>query len=329
MDIDLNELQGKHGEVGDMVSCLTFMKQFFTDMIRDISYFLGEMSKGNYLVETSKEYVGDFQQIKVSMDAILSSTRKMLQVLRGSVQEIDSGSEQLAKAAMELAEGSTQQSGQVEEIVELIRQMTESFEKRVEEAKATAESSAKASESLEQGNEKMQQLKEAIAEITRCSEQIGSIISTIEDIASQTSLLSLNAAIEAARAGEAGRGFAVVAEEVKSLAEESAKAAGKTRLLIEATVQAVEMGIRYADDTASSLEEVMGAVQSSTVLMSRMAEDLQNEAQNMQVVDRNAGLVSEVVDSNSATAEETAAISEEQSAQVTTMVGMMERFIIE
>ena len=175
----------------------------------------------------------------------------------------------------------------------------------------------------------MENLKTAIAEIARCSEQIGTIIATIEDIASQTNLLSLNAAIEAARAGEAGRGFAVVAEQVKSLAEESAKAAGKTRLLIETTVQAVEKGIQFADDTAVSMAEVMEGAKMSTDLMSRMAQDLQKEAENMRSIDQSIGVVSEVVDSNSATSEETAAISEEQSAQVTTMVGMMERFVVE
>ena len=329
LGVDMEDLQGETGEVGQMVEYLAFMKQYFIDMIADISQVLGQMGEGNYLVDVNKEYLGDFQQIKVSIEAILAGTRETLVSLRNSAQEIDSGSDQLAKAAMELAEGSTQQSTQVAEIVELIRQMTRSMEQQVREAQVTVETSTRASESLERGNEKMENLKTAIAEIARCSEQIGTIIATIEDIASQTNLLSLNAAIEAARAGEAGRGFAVVAEQVKSLAEESAKAAGKTRLLIETTVQAVEKGIQFADDTAVSMAEVMEGAKMSTDLMSRMAQDLQKEAENMRSIDQSIGVVSEVVDSNSATSEETAAISEEQSAQVTTMVGMMERFVVE
>ena len=329
LNIDLEDFKDRCGEVGDMVQSLTFMKQYFTDMISDISYVLGQMGEGNYMVDTTKDYLGDFKQIKESMDAILSSTREMLISLRNSTQEIDSGSEQLAKAAMELAEGSTQQSTQVSEIVELIRKMTVSMEKQVEEAKITVDASSRAGESLQKGNEKMQQLKEAISEIAKCSEQIGTIIATIEDIASQTNLLSLNAAIEAARAGEAGRGFAVVAEQVKSLAEESAKAAGETRVLIETTVQAVGKGIQYADETAVSMTEVMESAKMSIELMGKMEVDLQEQAESMRVVEQNVAMVSEVVDSNSATSEETAAVSEEQSSQVTTMVGMMERFVIE
>ncbi len=329
LEVDLEELQGETGEVGEMVECLTFMKQYFNAMIGDISYVLGQMGEGNYMVTANEEYLGDFRQIEEAMKTILASTREILNSLRNSAQEIDSGSDQLAKAAMELAEGSTQQSTQVSEIVELIRKVTKSMEEQVEEARVTVEASGQAEAKLLQGNEKMQDLKVAIAEIAKCSEQIGTIIATIEDIASQTNLLSLNAAIEAARAGEAGRGFAVVAEQVKSLAEESAKAAGETKQLIETTVHAVEKGIQYADETAASMAEVMEKAKMSTDLMNKMAGDLQIEAENMRSIDQSIVVVSEVVDSNSATSEETAAISEEQSAQVTSMVGMMERFVVE
>lgn len=329
LDMDLDELQDEQGEVGQMVASLTFMKQNFTDMITEISDVLGQMGEGNYIVEITKDYVGDFHRIKVSLESILSGTKDTLLSLRNSVQEIDSGSDQLAKAAMEMAEGSTQQSNQVTEIVELIHKMTASMEEQVNEAKVTVEASTRASESLMVGNQKMQDLKQAIMEISRRSEEIGSIIATIEDIASQTNLLSLNAAIEAARAGEAGRGFAVVAEQVKSLAEESAKAAGETRQLIETTIEAVEKGIQYADDAEASMAEVVEGAKMATDMMNKMSDDLESETQNMRSIEAGIALVSEVVDNNSATSQETAAVSEEQSAQVTTMVGMMERFIIE
>ena len=154
------------------------------------------------------------------------------------------------------------------------------------------------------------------------------IQSTIEDIANQTNLLSLNAAIEAARAGEAGRGFAVVAEQVKNLAEESAKAAGETRKLIDTTVEAVQKGIEYADITADSMVEVMSGAKQATDMMEKMAVELREEAANMLKIDDNVARVAEIVDNNSATSEETAAVSEEQTAQVATMVQMMEQFVI-
>ena len=329
LDMSLEELAHEQGEVGEMVKSLNFMKKNFSDMIREISTILGQMGEGNYVQKVRGNYPGEFGAIKDSLESILSETRNTLRSLRNSAQEIDSGSDQLAKAAMEMAEGSTQQSTQVTEIVTLIHEMTNTMEGQVKEAKMTVDASTKAGESLAEGNRKMQDLKQAIMEISKRSEEIGSIISTIEDIASQTNLLSLNAAIEAARAGEAGRGFAVVAEQVKSLAEESANAAGETRQLIEATINAVDKGIQYAEDAELSMAEVMEGAKMSTEMMTKMSADLAQGAQNMRTIESNVAIVSEVVDNNSATSEETAAVSEEQSAQVTTMVAMMERFIIE
>ena len=178
------------------------------------------------------------------------------------------------------------------------------------------------------GNAKMQELKVAINEISKCSEEISTIIATIEDISSQTNLLSLNASIEAARAGEAGRGFAVVAEQVKKLAEESAQAAGETTVLIEKTVETVEKGIAIADETVKNMEEVMTGAKASTEKMAQMADELREEANNMYNINENVSAVAEIVDNNSATSQETAAVSEEQTAQVATMVQMLAQFKI-
>lgn len=178
------------------------------------------------------------------------------------------------------------------------------------------------------GNAKMEELKAAISEISRCSEQIGTIIGTIEDIASQTNLLALNAAIEAARAGEAGKGFAVVAEQVKVLAEESAKAAGNTTELIQATVEAMDKGIAIADETAENMNEVMLGAKEATERMGQIAELLGESTRQIHEVSNNIIKVSAVVDNNSATSEETAAVSTEQKNQVEKMVSLMQKFHI-
>ena len=145
------------------------------------------------------------------------------------------------------------------------------MERNVKKAQESVDIASQAGATLTQGNAKMQELKKAIGEISRCSEQIGTIIGTIEDIASQTNLLSLNAAIEAARAGEAGKGFAVVADQVKSLAEESARAAGQTTKLIETAIAAVDSGIAIADATAANMDEVMVGASAATETMSQIA----------------------------------------------------------
>lgn len=313
-------------EVGRMVGAIAFMKENFVNMISELSEVLGKMGQGDYTVGLSQEYVGEFVQIKESMIKIITDTRKTLITIQQTAQEIDSGSEQLAQAAVDLAEGCTVQAGQVSEVAGMVDEMAKSMEAKAQEAQDTVAISSKAGETMMTSNEKMQELKEAISEISKCSEEIRTIIGAIEDIANQTNLLSLNAAIEAARAGEAGKGFAVVADQVKNLAEESAKAAGETTKLIETTVAAVDKGIMIADEAAANMEEVMVGAKEATDKMAQMAVALREEANNMYQIDASVAKVAEIVDNNSAASEETAAVSEEQTAQVATMVQMMEQF---
>ena len=328
LGVDLGDMKAENSEVGRMVGALMYMKENFSKMINEISDNLSSMGQGNYRVEVKENYVGDFAQIKTAMENIIEETKGMLNTIRNISQEIDGGSEQLAKAAMDLADGSTVQASKMQEVADMVNQMATSMEEKAEEAQETVKISTAAGEALLDGNAKMQELKVAIGDIEKCSNEIRTIIGTIEDIANQTNLLSLNAAIEAARAGEAGRGFAVVAEQVKNLAEESAKAAGETRKLIDTTVEAVQKGIEYADITADSMVEVMTGAKQATDMMEKMAGELREEAANMLKIDDNVARVAEIVDNNSATSEETAAVSEEQTAQVATMVQMMEQFVI-
>lgn len=322
------DLPEDDSEVGTMVRSIHFMNDKFSKMITEISRILGEMGEGNYQVAPTEEYVGDFIQIKESMEKIIADTRNTLSTIRNTANDIGSGSEQLAQAATDLAEGCTRQAGQISDSSQMIDAMTKSIEEKAETAKQTAEISKEAAHTVEEGNQKMQELKAAISDISKCSEEIRSIIQVIEDIASQTNLLSLNASIEAARAGEAGRGFAVVAEQVKNLAEQSTQAAGETTKLIETTITAVEKGIAIAEDTESNMEQVMVNTQSAATRMIEMAQTLQTEAVNMKQIDERISQMTEIVDSNSASSEETAAVSEEQSALVQTMVHMMDQFTI-
>ena len=320
------DMTADESEVGTMVSSIQFMKKNLVGMIREISAVLEQMGQGNYVIQLEQNYVGEFVQIKESFLKICEEMKETLLTIREISVQIDSGSDQLAKAAEDLAEGSTIQAVEVQELAERINRMTESMEKNAKEAEDSVALSSTAGQTLNAGNVKMNDLKVAISEINKCSEEIGTIISAIEDIASQTNLLSLNAAIEAARAGEAGKGFAVVADQVKNLAEESAKAAGKTKQLIEMTIQAVDKGIVIADETAANMDEVMQSAKMATDKMSQMAVGLKQDVGVMNQINDSIAHVSEVVDNNSATSQETAAVSEEQAAQVEVMVQMLDRF---
>lgn len=315
-------------EVGTMVASIETMKKNNKAMIGEISSTLVSMGDGNYNFRLEKQYVGAFVEIKDSIERIGQKMRETLLTIRDVSGQIDAGAEQLACAAQDLADGTTRQAAQVSDLVDIIEVMTQSMETSAAEAEESVHLSNKAGETVMASSEKMEELKVAIAEISKCSEQISTIINTIDDIASQTNLLSLNAAIEAARAGEAGKGFAVVADQVKKLAEESAAAAGRTNVLIETTIATVEKGIAIADGTVEKMNEVVVNSKIATEKMAQISEKLRSDVNNMHDINASIADVSSVVDNNSATSQETAAVSEEQKAQVDTMVSIMESFSI-
>ena len=324
-DIDIKE---DGTEVGTMVKSINFMKTNLQEMIAEVANVLAQMGEGDYRIEISRQYIGEFTQIKTSLIQISDKMKETFQTLRSVTEQIDGGSEQMACAAQDLAEGSTSQASQVSNLVAAVSHISDQIEENAKEAQELVKISAHASNSLKEGNAKVEELKLAIGEISKCSEQIVSIIGTIEDIASQTNLLSLNAAIEAARAGEAGKGFAVVAEQVKDLAEESAKSVGMITGLIETTIAAVDKGISMADDTVGAMSEVMTGTEQSTKKMGDIVNMLNDSVDKMYEINDAITEVSTIVDNNSATSEETAAVSQQQKAQVETMVQLMSHFKI-
>ncbi len=319
-------LQIDDSEVGQMVNAIASMKRNLANMIEEIAAVLEQMGEGKYKIELHREYNGDFNRIKEALYKIGNDLADVMRTIRDASEQIDGGSKQLASAATDLAEGSTTQATKVADLARMMNEIYESLEKNSAEAEESVRLSSQAGVTLVAGNEKLQELKVAIVEINNCVDEINSIIGTIQDIASQTNLLALNASIEAARAGEAGRGFAVVAEQVKNLAEESAQAAGKITGLIDSTTSAVEKGTLLADKTAESMEEVMEDAKNSTDMMSKMAAMLKENVKSMEYITEDLNSVSEIVDNNSATSQETAAVSEEQQAQVEMMVTMLEKF---
>ena len=322
------EMEPDESEVGSMVASIQSMKESISGIINEISTILKQMGEGNYNIKITQEYVGDYELIRDSFVAIGNTMKETITTIRDVSQQVDSGSGQLAMAAEDLATGSTTQAGKVSDLAEKLSIFFENTKNNAREAAEARELSISAAKKMYDGNEKMQELKVAIKEISNCSSQISSINESIEAIAAQTNLLSLNASIEAARAGEAGKGVAVVADEVKNLAEESTAAAGESSRLIEKTVQAIERGIVIADETVANMELVMESAEQATRKMDAISKLLDEESNNFGRIQEGVEVVSSIVDNNSATSEETAAVSQEQKTQVESLVNLIDKFEI-
>ena len=315
-------------EVGVMVAAINYMKTNLAGIIGEISAVLAQMGQGNYQITLKQKYVGDYRIIEEAFYKISEEMKQIVGTIQSASKEINRGSIQLANASEDLAKACTTQAAQVSDIAMLINQLNDNIAGNKKEAEEAVKISNLSGSTLMVGNAKMEELKSAIKEISHCSEQINSIIGTIEDIASETNLLALNAAIEAARAGEAGKGFAVVAEQVKKLAEESAQAVGKTTQLMETTILAVHNGTEIADEAAASMEDVMLGSTEVGERIQKIVEKLENEETSIGQINDNISEIAGIVDNNSATSEETAAVSEEQKSQAEAMVELVGRFVI-
>lgn len=320
------DLKEDDSEVGNMVAAIRFMKDNMTAIIDEISCSLEQMGHGNYIITVNQNYVGEYVKIKESLNKIIADMRATVTTIQDVAHEIDSGSAQLAYAADDLATACTGQATEVSDLMMLLTHLGESIEYNEKEAEEAVKIANLASSTLTVGSQKLQELGSAMEDINQCSEQIIAVISAISDIGEEIDLLSLNASIESARAGEAGRGFAVVAEQVKKLAEASQNAVGQTSELIKRTVESVEIGTRISREAAANMEEVQMGAEETTGRINSIVEKLQSEVESIAHINESIGVVAGIVDNNSATSEETAAVSEQQKAQVESMVDIINKF---
>lgn len=315
-------------ELGELSDSIRELVDNFQAIISDEDYLLGEMADGNFTIETNKAniYVGDYHSLLTSMRKIKHSLSNALLQISESSQQVNLGSTQLAESAQSLAEGATEQAGAVEELTATVENVAEISADSAMQAKHAYEDSKKFENEAEKGTAKMKQLNEAMLRINDASQQIAQIIGEIEDIASQTNLLSLNASIEAARAGEAGKGFAVVADQIGKLANDSAQSAVNTRELIVRALEEVKLGSEITESTATSLCEVIDGIrllaQSSKDTSTRSIE----QAETIKQIQLGIEQISNVVQSNSAAAQETSATSEELLAQAESLKELVTQF---
>lgn len=297
-------------------------------IIKDEEYLLDEMGRGNFDVESTEvnSYVGDFAQILDSIRSINFQLSNTLSHVNQSADQVAGGSDQVASAASSLSTATTQQASSIEQLASIIKEISAQFRDTASHAKSASERAELVGTEMVDSNTQMQQMIIAMEEIKNSSNEISKIIKTIEDIAFQTNILALNAAVEAARAGAAGKGFAVVADEVRNLANKSQEASKNTAALIVNAIQSVEHGTKIADTTAKFMTEAVKGAQEVVSLIEKITDTTQIQSSSLEQVTIGIDQVAAVVQTNSATAEESAAASEVLSGQSQAMKKLIEKF---
>nr|WP_325213307.1 methyl-accepting chemotaxis protein [uncultured Oscillibacter sp.] len=298
-------------ELGELSKTLEQSMALIHSYVEDINRIMAELSQGNFDVATSTPYIGDFQSIEVSLNSFTSTISGTLGSIVQTQGRVSSNAGQLSSGAQALAQGATEQASAVEELYATLDDLSKGAAQNVQSAAAALESARLTGEQVTVSGQQMEQMVSAMSDITKSSEQIGRIIATIEDIAFQTNILALNAAVEAARAGTAGKGFAVVADEVRSLATRSDEAAKATKDLIDNSVQATEQGSRIVGQVSQSLKKTLDLVMQSNTTINAIAEAVRAESASIAQVTEGIGQISAVVQTNSASSEESAAVSSE------------------
>jgi len=311
------------GKVAEKLRAAFSSMSFYID---DISEVMSTMAEGNFNVSFSRKFDGDFAAIQEAVDSftvqISDSMREIMEVSK----MVSEGAVQLSGAGQNLADTVTNQAMIVDELSVNVNRINQDISSNSSEAENIAEEVNVVADNIVVGDRKMQEVVEAMNAIADSSREISKIIDTINEIASQTNLLSLNASIEAARAGEAGKGFAVVATEVSQLAGQTGEAAQSTAELINTSLRNVDAGIKIANETAQELDKMVGEVQTISEKVRRIAQDSTTQASSVQGMSSDIGQIASAGQNNAATSEESLALSYEMSDHAKTLKELVDKF---
>jgi methyl-accepting chemotaxis protein len=315
-------------EIGQLAAAVNATKRRTGQIIGDISYMTGELASGDFTVRSQYEedYIGSYRPILDSLNALEEQQRSTLSRIGDAATQVSSGSAMVSQGSSGLAEGASSQANSIEELSEAITRISTDIDtnaRRVADATALVQRTGGA---VNAANEKMTDMVNAMKRIGETSDQIANIIKTIDDIAFQTNILALNAAVEAARAGTAGKGFAVVADEVRSLASKSSEAAKTTADLISESTAAVHDGNLIANETASTLQGVVGNITEIVDTIQEIETASEQQATSVSQFASGVEQISGVVQENQANAEESAATSQELNRQAQMLKELVGQF---
>ena len=315
-------------EIGQLMQSAVVLKSDLTDVIGDLKYVLGELAKGNFAVESRNPgyYKGDYWEILNALRDLRNIMNETLHQIDESAECVSAGSAQLAQSAQQLAEIATEQSNEVETLTVTISEVNEMSKKNAEESEAAYHRVREAEKAADKSQENLNDLTNAMNVIRETSMKIQDIITSIEDIASQTNLLSLNASIEAARAGEAGRGFAVVADQIGKLATDSARSAIDTKELINKSMADIQAGSKITERTVEAIQAVLASMSEFQEMAKGTSETSKQQADMLMQILQSVEQISQSVENNSSSAEETSATSQELSNQAEVLKYQVEKF---
>lgn len=302
-------------EIGEMTDSFNDAVKTLNEYVTELVRICNELAAGNFSVQVQVAFSGDFQPLETAIARITDSLSNTLGNIYEASGQVSMGAGQMAESAQSLAEGATDQAASVQQMTATIQDITENVIHSSEKADKSHRDAEAFKHEAEESNEDIRNLNRAMERINETSKEIANIIAAIEDIASQTNLLSLNASIEAARAGEAGKGFAVVADQIGKLASDSANSAIDTKRLIENSLQEIERGNEITIKATESIENVIKGINALAASTSEISQLSEAQAEAMKQLESGVEQISEVIQNNSAAAEQTSATSQQLSAQ--------------